>query len=197
MALDPTFRPRAKQLIRVVPIHFLLPALLFVSAQLYLAKLTAAAAVALACVAFAAILVLAMGCLAFLRNARVSVAGDGDVTVVDWLGRVRFKVPRAQVRLELLSVQYYGLRRDVAILSERDGKAAAPIWPASWGGDAIRGLARLLREGTGNAAFRLVSKRTFRDRYPQIRLENLPVIGLVVVCVLAVAVAVAVSSQTS
>ena len=190
MAPDPTFRPSAKQLAQVVPAQFLIPAIVFAAAQIYLARLTAPAATAIAFIASLAVFIAVLCWITFVRNASVSVGEDGEVTVVDWRGRLRFKAPQSRVRLELLSIRDFGLKRDVAILAVRNGSAAVPLWREIWGDNVIRGLARQLGDGTGKTAFRSVSKRTFRGRYPHIRSENLPAIAVIVMFVLAVAVVV-------
>jgi hypothetical protein len=190
MAPHPTFRPSAKQLAQVVPVQFLIPAIVFAAAQMYLARLTAPATTAIAFIASLAVFTSVLCWIAFVRNARVSVSEDGDVTVVDWLGRLRFRAPQSRVRLELLSIRDFGLKRDVAILAVRNGSAAVPLWREIWGDNVIRGLSHQLGEETGKTAFRSVSKRAFRGRYPHIRSENLPAIAVIVVFVLAVAVVV-------
>ncbi len=190
MASAPVFRPRAKQLAQIVPIRYLIPALVFASVQVYLARLNPQTATALAFVALFGVLALLLGWFSFVRNAKVSVATDGDVTVVDWLGRLRFRAPRARVRLDLVSVRDLGQKRDVAILTVNDGTAAVPLWREIWGDDVIRALVHLLGEGAATSVFRQLSKRAFRERYPHLHSENLAAIGVVVVCVLAVAIVV-------
>jgi hypothetical protein len=134
-----------------------------------------------------AVLALGLGWLAFLRNARVSVNGD-DVIVHDWLGRVVLQAPRTQVRLELVSVQWWGRYHDGAILANVDGNDAVAVWRETWGPKAIRNLASQLRDVAGHSKHQTLTAEALRKQYPQVRLANLPAIGVVVVLVLSVAV---------
>src|SRR5260370_16904988 len=104
MAPDPTFRPSAKQLAQVVPAQFLIPAIVFAAAQIYLARLTAPAATAIAFIASLAVFIAVLCWITFLRNASVTVGQDGEVTVVDCRGRRRSKAPPSPGRLALLSI---------------------------------------------------------------------------------------------
>src|SRR5258708_5628818 len=156
----------------------------FTGAQLHLTGLRAGTATAFALVNLLALLALGLGWLAFLLNARVSFNGE-DVIVYDWLGRVGLKAPRTQVRLELVSVHWWGRYHDGAILAKVDGSHAVAVWRETWGPKAIRNLAS---QFAGHSKHRMLTADDLRKQYPQIRLANLPAIGVVVVLVLSIAV---------
>lgn len=150
-------RPSAKAMLRYTP---LLPAVfIFAGGQLYLARLTPSGAIGFAAIVLLAALAFTLGWLAFLRNARVCVESD-DVTVFDWLGRVAFKVPRTDVRLESFAIRYWGIYRDVVILARADGSAGVPLWRDTWGKNTSRKLSSLLRD-VPHSSQRLVSARKF------------------------------------
>jgi hypothetical protein len=95
-------RPSAKAMLRYAP---LLPAVfIFAAGQLYLARLTPGGATGFAAIVLLAALAFTLGWLAFLRNARVCLESE-DVTVFDWLGRVAFKAPRTDIRLESFAIR--------------------------------------------------------------------------------------------
>jgi hypothetical protein len=161
--------------------------LVFVGGQLYLARLTAGTATSFAIIVLLGFCAFGVGWLAFLRNAKVSVASD-EVIVFNWLGRVSLKAPRAQLHLDLVSVHYWGRYRDGAILANPDGNDAVVLWRETWGANPIRNLSRQFHDVKGHS-HRLLSARMFRNQYPQVRLENFPAIGLAILVVLAVVLA--------
>jgi hypothetical protein len=180
-----TYRPSAKAMLGVLALGPV--ALIFTGVQLHLAGLRAGTATAFAVVNLLAVLALGLGWLAFLRNARVSVNSD-DVIVHDWLGRVVLQAPRTQVRLELVSVQWWGRYHDGAILAIVDGSDAVAVWRETWGPKAIRNLASQLRDVAGQSKHRTLTADALRKQYPQVRLANLPAIAVVVVLVVSIAV---------
>ena len=127
----------------------------------------------------------------FLQTAKVHIS-DNEVVVRDWLGRTRLRVERGLVKLELVSVKDMGLAEEFAVLSTKPtgGSSRAVLMRrTAWGDQALAVLSRVLRgRHDDELEFRAVSKRTFARDFPQLHVQNLPTIAVIVVLVVLVAI---------
>lgn len=169
-------------------------AIVFAASQFYLARLGSTAMTLVGAVLVLGALFLLVWYVMFLQRARVLVSDD-EVVVRDWLGRLRLRAERARVRLELVSVKDMGLVEEFAVLSTKpaDQRALAVLMRrAAWGDDALSALTKVLRgRAEDELEFRAVSKRTLAREFPQVHVQNLPAIAVVVILVLLVAAVVA------
>jgi hypothetical protein len=188
---DAVVRPRADRA-WASRIPLALIALAFAATQLYLARLDSGKAVLVAVIIGGGILTLVVGYVMFLSKARVAVSGS-HVTVSDWLGRRQFHAERGTVNLRLVSVKDMGISDDFALLwaKQTSGEVSVTLLRrVAWGNQALSALRVALHGQDGELHFRPVSKRELAVEFPQVHVQNLLAIAVIVLAILLLAIVV-------
>lgn len=123
----------------------------------------------------------------FLWRASV-ILSDDDVIVRDWLGRVRLRADRRRVKFALVSVNDLGLSEQFAILSVDTGAPTILMRRMAWGDRALTELSTALHgRRVAELRFHRMSKGALRREFPQIHVQNLPAIAVIVAMILLMA----------
>jgi hypothetical protein len=167
-------------------------ALGFAATQFYLARLTTTkATLAASLIGFGAA-VLIIGYALFLSRANVTISG-AEVVVHDWLGRQRFRSKRNGVNFRLVSVRDMGIPEEFGVLwakQETGDISAVLVRRVPWGDSAFSSLRAHIHGRNGELNFRPVSKRALAQEFPQLHVQNLPAIAVVVLVIVLLAIVV-------
>jgi hypothetical protein len=181
--VDRASRPRLPLLVLVLG---------FAAAQFYLARLTTAkATLAALLIGFGAV-VLVIGYMLFLWRANVRISRE-EVVVHDWLGRQRFRAIRGGVNLRLVSVRDLGIAEEFGVLWAKHatgGISAVLLRRVAWGDGALSALRAQIDGRDGEMNFRPVSKRALAQEFPQLHVQNIPAIAVVVLVIVLLAIVV-------